>query len=518
MFSYNDFNENRLILSCISQQNSFNKIYYIATIPYSKIYKQSFAVPVSIITLLIFSICLVISLLFAFFSSKYLYEPVKIILKKFNISIKNNNSGDNEFKLISDKIQKLLEDKDDLDQKYKNILPIISENFIFNFLNSNLDITENDFNDFMDKNNIILNKKYFITSLIKFNYKDDFYKFFNHEKQLDIINQTKKLIINAFKNSFNIYVLTLTKTELCIILNFNENVIMNDIAENFNKILPIFEKEKKYMDISIGIGDIHQGLDGLKSSYNESCQAIATILPHDEKKIKIHDSSIIDKYSYTLNEENGLINYLLCGFEEESIKLINAIIKKNKKNNLSCSMEKELYLRIYYSCIRALSSKDISIKNLMGNEYIDVPKKINSLSNNNLNDYLLKIVRGISAISNYKGRFAIDEIIDYINQNFSKDFSIEYIADKYKISIPHLSRLLKKRLGISFQQYVNKCRIGKAKNLLLKTSKGLDEISLECGFNSRFTFLRMFKILEKITPSQYKMINKKKLKIYQNTY
>jgi len=119
------------------------------------------------------------------------------------------------------------------------------------------------------------------------------------------------------------------------------------------------------------------------------------------------------------------------------------------------------------------------------------------------------MVNKICSISKIqKGKIDVNSIVDYINNNFSQDISLENLAYDSNISTPHLSRLLKESLGMSFQQYLNNQRVKKAKYYLKNTSKSIDEISNQCGFNSRFTFIRMFKLLEGITPTQYRIIQR----------
>ena len=52
-------------------------------------------------------------------------------------------------------------------------------------------------------------------------------------------------------------------------------------------------------------------------------------------------------------------------------------------------------------------------------------------------------------------------------------------------------------------------RIQKATEMLKNTSMSINEIMEKTGFNSRNTFVRVFKKFEGLTPSEYKKLNYK---------
>ena len=87
---------------------------------------------------------------------------------------------------------------------------------------------------------------------------------------------------------------------------------------------------------------------------------------------------------------------------------------------------------------------------------------------------------------------------------------MDKIADIFGVSSKYLSRLIKEQIGINFIQYVMSVRIFKASEMLKNTSMTVNEIMEKTGFNSRNTFIRVFKKFEGLTPSEYKKINNKR--------
>ncbi len=75
-----------------------------------------------------------------------------------------------------------------------------------------------------------------------------------------------------------------------------------------------------------------------------------------------------------------------------------------------------------------------------------------------------------------------------------------------EISIPsiHLSEVLNTKLGMSFYDYINQCRVRDACALLIETNMSILEISEAVGFNAKSTFNSSFKKVTEQTPSQWR--------------
>ena len=67
-----------------------------------------------------------------------------------------------------------------------------------------------------------------------------------------------------------------------------------------------------------------------------------------------------------------------------------------------------------------------------------------------------------------------------------------------------LSRLIKKRTGKSFVDFLNDYRIGFASRWLTETNQTIAEIAVSCGFCNLSNFNRIFKKNKGCTPSQYR--------------
>ena len=60
----------------------------------------------------------------------------------------------------------------------------------------------------------------------------------------------------------------------------------------------------------------------------------------------------------------------------------------------------------------------------------------------------------------------IQQAVRFINDNYRTDIRLDAVAGEAGMSPSHFSRIFRKVMGLSYQEYLNSCRITKAKNLL----------------------------------------------------
>jgi AraC-like DNA-binding protein len=94
--------------------------------------------------------------------------------------------------------------------------------------------------------------------------------------------------------------------------------------------------------------------------------------------------------------------------------------------------------------------------------------------------------------------------IEYINQHYKEDLSLEYVSSIAGFSKFHFTRWFKQFAGISFYEYLTQVRIKVAETMLAGTETAITEIALESGFQSIATFNRVFKHNKKLTPTEFR--------------
>lgn len=93
---------------------------------------------------------------------------------------------------------------------------------------------------------------------------------------------------------------------------------------------------------------------------------------------------------------------------------------------------------------------------------------------------------------------------EYINQNLANDLTLVTIANNMHYNPSYLSYVFKQISGINISEYVNECRISKAKHLLTNTNMKIADIALAVGYESPNNFARFFRSITGIPPTQFR--------------
>lgn len=102
-------------------------------------------------------------------------------------------------------------------------------------------------------------------------------------------------------------------------------------------------------------------------------------------------------------------------------------------------------------------------------------------------------------------QFMVDKA-PFLNSNFR----LEELSNSLNISRYHISQTLNEHLNQNFYDFINTYRIAESKIILSNESMSyltIEAIAFDCGFNSKSTFIKVFKKIEGTTPGEYR--NKK---------
>lgn len=104
----------------------------------------------------------------------------------------------------------------------------------------------------------------------------------------------------------------------------------------------------------------------------------------------------------------------------------------------------------------------------------------------------------------YSDKFQM--VMEYIENNYSSDITLEKLAQMAGYSIYHFSRIFKKYNNTTFINFLNRRRIKASEFLLLENGVTITDIAMQVGFQSLTTFNRVFKNINGCTPSEYRRL------------
>ena len=97
----------------------------------------------------------------------------------------------------------------------------------------------------------------------------------------------------------------------------------------------------------------------------------------------------------------------------------------------------------------------------------------------------------------------LQNILTYIDNNLQGDLSLKSLEEKFYINRYYLSHLFKKVMCFNINEYIIRKRLQNAKALLSNGVNPADACRAS-GFNDYSNFLRLFKKIESVSPSQFR--------------
>ena len=105
--------------------------------------------------------------------------------------------------------------------------------------------------------------------------------------------------------------------------------------------------------------------------------------------------------------------------------------------------------------------------------------------------------------------FYIQEAVNYIEQNYQRNLTVEEVADACRLNRSYFSKLFKENMGCPPQEFLIGVRLAKAAELMCSSSAPISEIAVRCGYSNQFHFSRAFKKHYGTPPQKWRVQNKK---------
>ncbi len=100
---------------------------------------------------------------------------------------------------------------------------------------------------------------------------------------------------------------------------------------------------------------------------------------------------------------------------------------------------------------------------------------------------------------------SFNAVLLYVDRHFKDNLKLSELSEIFHLSKSYLSRQFSKYTGASFSDYLRKCRINAAMDLIrLNQNMPLQDVAQYCGFDDPFYFSKVFKAESGMTPTQFR--------------
>jgi len=277
---------------------------------------------------------------------------------------------------------------------------------------------------------------------------------------------------------------------------YSQRIISLDWGERIRR----FVEERFHLSLSIGIGSVRGGWDGISRSYREAVRVCAD----DTELLSVRHYDDITQSSgqtvISLDDEKKLLDALLRHNKQETAERFNALyaMLEGAGSASFSTLRGEVIGLLLFLC-RGIQSTE-------GSELItslSVLEDRDSLRKRALS-WLDSFIDSRKEEREQSRSHVLQRALLYIDQKYKEDISMEQSAEYVNLSPHYFSKLFKQHAGETFIDYLTRLRINEAKLLIVEERFSLKEICYEVGYKDPNYFSRVFKKATGMTPSEYR--------------
>lgn len=440
-------------------------------------------------------ICFIVGLCLSYLFTNINYSSLKSIL----LTLPNgsyNAKEKNKYKVIQDSISKIVKENtyfEKTNNRYANNLKQLAlTRLLYDYINPSVRI-----DTLLNDNGISFPYPYYYICCISCEDTSED----NIPLPLDLIFFSVDNVLNEMLEKYNeesdnqiVYEYTLIHQTCAII--FNTIAETNEDIEHCMADTLTFLQNALQLTFKHSISSANKDLYSIYHDFNTCYEEVTSI--------KSHSSG----YEYNDDVQKAIMDSIVAGDSDGALSILKTLYSSSQLSQ--------------YESVKCLSYDLVcSIS-----ESLSDINAVNIISANTLKDIVLasnktKLIEIVDAyVVNIASYYAADDNINDASTSLAKNITnyveahyndpqlnVNMISDHFKKTPSHITRVFKSVYGITLSNYISEYRINEAVNLLTNTDKKIKEISDSLGYTNSNVFIRTFKKIKGVTPSQFRLSN-----------
>lgn len=487
---------------------------YISATPLSQITKS--VTTMSRVIVIISASGLVLALALSWFASRRIYDPIRRVAELF-LPGKDVEEASrlNEFSLIERQWRTHLQEREQLDQRLRESLPMLREGFLLQLLYGRLYPTTND--EMIEKLRQygwnIEGKRYALLVAGLYGNDASHIRMMDHEDQL--IEYAASNVISE---------LCEPEAEYSHMINFQNATI--GVVLVFDGEVPAAHTKSKLLALAGNIactisGMLKRNTAVAVSKTTDTVLDLPGLFEETAGILRLRDPNnqavvldveymmpAVGRYSeFPLELEQDIIHSMRLGFEEAAVtgvhRFVDALLQKpNTQMHVQQGMLK-LLGSAYDATLRSGMNPDIVYGGAHLYEELLSARHPDEMAAWFARSVIVPFTRAVSAAMDPELWRIVERVAECVNDELTTDVSLDMYADRFQISPFKLSRAFKQVKGVNFIDYLTVLRIEKCKELLLVSDMKINDIAETLRYRPSY-LIRLFKKNTGMTPGQYR--------------
>lgn len=312
-------------------------------------------------------------------------------------------------------------------------------------------------------------------------------------------------VLHICLSDYTYWFLITKEKEWLLVIEIDKDKAISDIDTCCQQCIRM---SGQLMDISLRIG-ISKKMGSIQELFHqrvESVTALERCWKNDVSYV-VYADGVEDKVdTYSLDLPDNVIELLFAHQQKEALKRFNKWEEAIVRASIPIHGCKMLVLRFCAIILRRLHHYDegehVSTieKNIL--EAVERAKSLYTLFS--ICEELMVATHKLIDKKGHIGSYMIHNIDTFIQENYVHNITLEAISRELHVSKSYLSRVYKKKTGITISDAINRYRIKQGKRLLMETRDKIYEISDAIGYEDPAYFTHIFKKYEGCSPTEYR--------------
>ena len=266
------------------------------------------------------------------------------------------------------------------------------------------------------------------------------------------------------------------------------------ILQNLQTVARVTPERVTALSELLAVSAEHLSLQA-DSRFTVSSDALAQQSRINEYIQYIKDMDEEDTHRYPMDKERELLNLISRGDKKGSQSLLNEILGSvffSSGRNLEVIKYRVLELVVLLS--RAAVEGGAEVEQIFGLN-LRYLRQINNFSSVEdlaawLSRIMLRFTDFVFDLREVKHADAIYRAVQYVHSHYADKITLDIVAGEVYLSPAYFSKVFKDEIKVSFNNYLNKYRIDKARDILRNSNIALVDVAAMVGYEDQSYFLK----------------------------
>ncbi|MEF3304749.1 helix-turn-helix domain-containing protein [Paenibacillus sp. GYB003] len=475
---------------------------YVTAVPYSDIASRVRNANLSL--LLVSAVSIAIGLLASVYFSGAINRPVKqmvaSIVRREPLRLR---TAIREFDLIHENIGELMKEKEGIHKELQEKRSLLTS---FGYINKLKSITS-DINEWKDI--AVMDEPFFVVLFqIRFKLRSVADSQMKTERMAYYIQEYINLVFSERLPTSHTF-----QIENDEILSIVRGKAMPDgLDELLAMLKTILDRDNAFFLVTIAVSPMYGHSGQVSDAYREVQDLARQARPVDESQIIRERRTVPAQLVLTVAQEQELYANVQAGNRSFCVAFMERIIDQMEKKEATLGQLQQLAEGVIARVAKILEPFGADAGEGGGGGEAGFQARQHALMRECCTPEQFKRFYGElfleagNVVQSKKGEqdAAIAFVMDYVENRFAEDISLDLLADKLNLSVAYLSVYIKEKTGSNFSEHLNAVRIRKAKELLADSELSVQEISERIGYRNATSFIRMFKKMTGVPPGEYR--------------